>query len=482
MDFRQRQQFEYLRQLHQHQVVDLFELAIPNSSNTTAGQSYQERLAHFCQATLAQTSDRPPDSWLARLTNYQQRHRNIRRLLIVVMVVFGMSATVQAFTQLPASQLNVFWLLFVLLGMHWLSLLAWLLSFLFGRGNSLAFNGMQKYAEFFSHKAPANMAVYQTLLRTEWSGPRLRWMMASLTHSLWSAWLIGGFFMSTLYLSTHQVYFVWESTLLSQETFTHLGNLLGRLPAWLGVPVPSADIIAGSQMGADAAFLSQHKALWANWLLACLMLYGILPRLVLWTVSCWLYRQTGKQFSSPLEASLFIQLDQRLAPSSQWQGVVDPNTEKKPTASAELRVLTQNYTPSIPPKTALWAAFELTSQTPWPPAYVSKDTDMGRVDNREQQQRLIMALRQTPQLVLAVSGERAPDRGAARFLQLCLSIPNAQVYLMILSESVDARFQLQWKAMALSQNLPLDHVSLQRISASALHLDPILQDGLENVS
>src|SRR5690606_4828228 len=83
--------------------------------------------------------------------------------------------------------------------------------------------------------------------------------------------------------------FNWETTLLSPDTFVWLARLLGWLPAKLGFPVPSDDIIRASD--GLQVLPAYAQAAWSGWLIGCVIVYGLLPRLIALAVSIYIGRR-----------------------------------------------------------------------------------------------------------------------------------------------------------------------------------------------
>ncbi len=136
--------------------------------------------------------------------------------------------------------------------------------------------------------------------------------------------------------------FGWRSTLLSDEA-THRATQIIALPwAWL---VPEAtltleDVEATRYSSLDATFIEQFRSrqaagVWAAWwpfLLASLIVYGLLPRLVLATVSSW--RLSHMLRAMPPMHGAVIELRERLRrPRIDTRGVGTEKTSPSSTAN-----------------------------------------------------------------------------------------------------------------------------------------------------
>lgn len=406
------------------------------------------------------------------------RVRHIARRLsygaVALFSLLGALAALQAFSQ-ASSQVNFYWLLFILLGVNLATLLAWAVglwfSFRTGSGTALGKASsliMKQLVNRLGHHRATDPLVAGAWLGVMLDGAIGRWTLSRLSHGLWSGYLIGGLAMILLLFATRQYNFVWETTLLNDTAFIHLTQLLAVLPDQLGFTTPSLEQIASSRLGASAGEMADARQSWASLLIASLLLYGILPRLLLLTLSTAL--QALALRSAPLQLSrpYYVRLRQRIMPVAAQLGVVDPDQEA-PHAQEPPRI-PGDVQPI--PGDAYWVGIELGPQEPWPFAEVGPRHNLGNIDDRPTQHQAladVKALGNNP-LVLAVSLQRSPDRGLRRIISQLVTAHPRSVWLVLVESSAntmgdagerDARL-CDWYALAEDCGVEADRIT-QRV-------------------
>ena len=304
--------------------------------------------------------------------------------------------------------INLFWALGSLLGLHLLSLLGWLLGMLAAGEHQSALGRLWLW---LSEKLARDAAAAQL-------GPALvlllqrqrlnRWLLGALVHGLWLLALGTALVMLLLLLSTRRYGFVWETTLLSADTFVALTHLLGALPALLGFPLPDVDTIRASGTAALADEAARHA--WAGWLLGVLLVFGLLPRALclLLCLGCW---QRGRaRLALDLNDPAYRLLAERLQPPSEHLGVIDAAPAALPQSHAGSQLQASSG--------AVLVAVELDGARPWPPPLPASVANAGVLDSREQRQQLLNQLGRFPpaRLAVAVDPRRSPDRGTLALL------------------------------------------------------------------
>ncbi|MEO4046841.1 DUF2868 domain-containing protein [Pseudomonas sp. CAU 1711] len=303
---------------------------------------------------------------------------------------------------------NVFWALGSLLGLHLLSLLGWLLGLLLAGEHRAVLGRLWLWlGERLARDAAAAQLGPALLLLLQ--RRRLnRWLLGLLVHGLWLLALLAATLMLVLLLSTRRYGFVWETTLLSGDTFVALTQLLGALPALLGLPLPDPDTIRASGEGALGHEAARHA--WAGWLLGVLLVFGLLPRALL-LLLCLLAWQRGRAgLALDLQAPSYRLLAERLQPSCERLGIVDAapgELHRHGAGSNELAAAG-----------AVLVAVELDDARPWPPALPPSVADAGVLDSREQRHHLLDQLGRFPpaRLAVAVDPRRSADRGTLALL------------------------------------------------------------------
>ncbi|ARU86802.1 DUF2868 domain-containing protein [Pseudomonas sp. M30-35] len=367
-----------------------------------AGGDFVERLQHRA-LLLAER-----DGQLQALSHWRQGSRLAFLAMLVLAVFSGIGLSVAALGD-GLRPVNVFWALGSMLGLNLLMLIGWLLG-LFFTGESAGALG--RLWLWLSEKLARDAQVAQlapALLILLQRQRLSRWALGIMSNGFWLVALLSTLLSMLLLLATRRYGFVWESTILSGETFTAVTQSIGALPALFGFSLPDAELI---RISGDNVILSEAaRQSWAGWLVGVLLVYGIIPRLVL-TLVCWLLWSKGRA-ALKLDTSLpgYSLLRERLQPSSERIGVNDsaPDVLHQPATGYNAN----------PGEEAVLMAIELDAQRQWPPTKLPKSVrDAGVIDTREQRQRLLEQLTRFPpaRLLIACDPRRSPDRGALGLL------------------------------------------------------------------
>jgi hypothetical protein len=411
-----------------------------------------------------------------------QRIQRYARLLgsgaLVLSFLLGGFAAAQAFDQ-GKSIVNFYWLLLVLLGFNFVSLVFWLFSFWASGAASAGVLGqsgaflLQRWIGKTSPPGSSQIQLTRAWLGTVLQGPTGRWTLSSLSHGLWTCYLLGGLLMIMLLLAARQYDFVWETTLLGPDTFVPLTEALAWLPAKLGLPTPSLEQINQSRLGADPQMLADARQAWASLLIASLLLYGILPRLLLLVLSRMLRSRALKQFTLDTSRPYYVRLRQRLVPPATTVGVVDADDEKP--QLAPVGAASGHHQPI--PGNACWLGIELGPEQDWPPIPLASGKDLGCVSDRAGQQQARQQVVQVAKLplVLVVPMHRSPDRGMARFIGELLAAHPRDCWLALLENAItanspaserDARL-VDWYALAARSNIEADRITQLQVETHA---------------
>lgn len=259
-----------------------------------------------------------------QLLSAWRRAAKMRRLFLLVMIgvaaVAGGLAGVSAFgtSTSPAGiadQVNVFWLLGALLGIHFINLAIWL--FFIWRAPTGGFS-ITSAVSAASHWAlrdePSLHLAAQGYGDTHLKGRLGRWTMSCVSHGFWAIYLTAGMIACVILLSIQSYVFVWETTLLSGNTAAAIVGVLGAPMRALGLFVPSESAVAAAQAVNQGAIASQDARGWAQFCLASLGLYGVLPRALLSGLSVVQRRRYERALkldaSDPFFAGLLAQIYQ----------------------------------------------------------------------------------------------------------------------------------------------------------------------------
>ena len=389
-----------------------------------------------------------------------QQHwlQGARLALVALLVMALLSGAGLALAALGdgSRPVNLFWALASLLGIHLLTLLGWLLGIAFAGEHQAALGRMWLW---LSEKLARDAAAAQL-------GPALvlllqrrrlnRWLLGSLVHGLWLVALLAALLMLVLLLSTQRYGFIWQTTLLSADTFVTLTHLFGTLPNLLGFPLPDVETIRASGEAALADEATRHA--WAGWLLGVLLVFGLLPRALGLLLCLWRWQHGQRRLAIDLGLPAYRLLAERLQPSSEYLGVLDPAPAQLPSVAAAHAELNSAG--------ALLVAVELDDSRPWPPALGKGVADAGVLDSREQRRHLLDQLTRFPpaRLAVAIDPRRSPDRGTLALLgELSRTAATTRVWLLAPppGEALDSQRLGDW------------HEALQRLGLTFADASPL---------
>lgn len=322
--------------------------------------------------------------------------------------------------------INVIVALVSLLGLHALTLLAWLVGLwmpagMFGTA-SLGWIWLSLTARVAGGKrgqAPLLVRATTGLLSR---ARLLPWAFGLVSHGIWSLSFAVVLAAMLFALAFRSYTLSWETTILDPAFFVQAVQALGWLPAKLGFPVPDAATVLAAAPGAVGA---ADQRTWALWLTGCIVVYGLLPRvaLVLLSAAMWRGRRHALQpdWSEPYYRKLQARFD-ALAPAA----IVDADPGRA-----------HGTTPAGLPDSQLQdmrfvVGFELPPDMPWPPAALSAalsteaatTAQVHRIDGSAPARRALLdqLARIHPRTVLLVChAASSPDRGTERFVREVLA-------------------------------------------------------------
>lgn len=394
-----------------------------------AGGSFAERLCMRAQL-LAQRA-----GWVEL---QQSMVRALRLSLIALSVLFVFIGTGVAIGALATQdgRVNVLIALVALLGIPTVSLLLWGMSFFIVNGSAPTPRsgfGVSHIWLWLSQrlvKGSDQSLLLNALFSFSSRQHLLRWVFSGVNHWLWILALLSATGTILVLLAAKRYSFNWETTLLSADSFVTLVQSLGVLPSFFGFLTPTEAIIRQS----DGLQLlpASAQVQWSSWLVGCLIVYGVLPRLLALMLSLVMLRLRQRYLIVNSQQLGLIELRQRLIPFSESVGVdaeagVDqlPETEILPARPAK-NVSTVVIGIELSPDQPFWPPFTNHAALPlW--------QDAGLVDSREQRAELLTLLMQGnfEHVILCVDAQQTPDRGVIAWLvELASYGKYCTIYLM----------------------------------------------------
>ena len=369
------------------------------------------------------------------------------RLALVLLIILAMlSGAGLAFAALGQTPVNVFWALGSLLGLNLILLLSWALGLIFAGEHGATLGRLWLWlSEKLARDAKAAQLAPALLLMLQRKKLN-RWALGALVNGLWLLVMLSALALLLTLMATRRYGFVWETTLLSADTFIHGTQALGNLPSLLGFNVPTVDMIRAS--GDGALDIESARQAWATWLVGVLVVYGVLPRLMLALLCFWRWNSGKAALRLDLNLPGYAQLRERLMPSSERLGVNDPEP-------AQLHRVESGVSEHAS-EGALLVAIELDEQRPWPPALPKNVSNAGILDSRESRHKLLEQLSRFPpaRLAIACDPRRSPDRGSlALIAELARNASATRVWLLQApsGEALDAERLGDW------------HIALQQL-------------------
>jgi len=370
--------------------------------------------------------------------------RRWRHAALATLAVLGLAAVLAGAGAATAAlgdgsrPTNVLWALGTLLGLHLLTLLLWLASFLLGSSEGSWLGQAWLWLTRRLARGPDAALAPQALTALLARNGSLRWLLGGISHAWWLIALLTALLTLLVVLSTRRYGFAWETTLLQPETFVSLAHVVGWLPAHFGFPVPDAATVRASD--GMHALPPGARAAWSGWLIGALVIYGVAPRLLAWLFCASRARRGLRRLRIDPSLPGHANLRERLAPSVERLGIDAPDD--------------QAYTPrlagaghAVAGSTAVLAGIELPADISWPPFSVAEGIHCPAVlDTREQRKALLDALSQHPpaRLLLACDAGQTPDRGTLALIVELASLAGRTGIWLVRGASGPDRAQ-QWR-------------------------------------
>ncbi len=391
------------------------------------------------------------------LMRYARGARLALALLCLSAVLAGLAAALSALGD-GSRSVNVLLALTAMLGINLLAFALWLASFALrnpGQGSWLGELWLwltQKLA-----RGPDAALAPRALVSVLDRNGSLRWMLGGVSHAWWATTLISLLLTLLAVLSARRYQFNWETTLLSPDSFVYITAALGWLPAKLGFPLPSEAIVRASN--GLQALPESAQALWSGWLIGCVVVYGLLPRLAGTLLSLWLCKHKLARLSVDSRLPGYAELRDRLEPPSEKIDVDGPAGPWTPALEHGQHHLA--YTS----RQALIVGLELPPDTAWPPFALSPDTvDLGLNDTRPQRKQLLDDFQQQPpaKLLVVCDAQQTPDRGILALLAQLSGLSQAMHILLLNSDHApadrDDTRPAQWRKQLVAAGFASEHI------------------------
>ena len=303
------------------------------------------------------------------------------------------------------------------LGFHFVSLFFWLVSLPLARRKRRSSGGlsigrwlMAGVARLPFWRGPQTKVLAQAGARLVARERLSPWAFGLVSHLVWTfgfAFMLLGLLFAFAF---REYQLTWETTILGPNWFAAFARITGYLPALLGVPVPNPSAAVGGVQNAGA--WPAREA--ATWLLACVALYGLLPRALCAAWCGWVMRRAARRVDIDLAEPYYQQLRARLQAMEPAQ-VTDAEHRvgaSQPFAGSKSGAAREGFAV---------VGFELICDSGWMPSALDSTARMAlciagtMLEQLQVQEQLASVL---PARLLVICNPRAsPDRGTLRFLR-----------------------------------------------------------------
>lgn len=342
--------------------------------------------------------------------------------LLVVAAIAGVIAAQAVMAPGGGNVVNFFAVLSAALGPATAALLLWLIAATMRSARAAGLLGraaaaLAERAVLLTHRDASHIAALRAVGGMMAGGAYGRWTLGAVTHAAWLVFLAALLAMVLLLLSTRSYIFVWETTILSADTYVPLTRWLASVPALFGFSAPDPDDIRASQWLGRGEQAAIARDAWAGLLVGCIVVYGVVPRLVLLAACLLLRARAGRRFRLDTTRPGYARLAPRLMPTAEGMGFADSDAGLEPHRPQRRHDgATERIQPDpLGPVAVLGLEIDVPN-TGWPPPFGSGGTlDLGCAQGRQDIREALDALRRTappPRLmVLVCSLTTTPDRG-----------------------------------------------------------------------
>lgn len=394
------------------------------------------------------------DSMLMR---YARGARFALALLCLSAVLAGAGTALSALGD-GSRSVNVLLALTAMLGINLLAFALWLASFgLRSPGNGSWLGELWLWLTQKLARGPDAALAPRALISVLDRNGSLRWVLGGVSHAWWTTALTSVLLTLLAVLSARRYQFNWETTLLSPDSFVYITAALGWLPSKLGFPLPSEAIVRASN--GLQALPESAQALWSGWLIGCVVVYGLLPRLTGTLLSLCVSKHKLARLSVDSRLPGYAELRDRLEPPSEKIDIDGPAGPWTPALNHG------QHSPAYTRRQALIVGLELPPDTTWPPFALSPSTvDLGLNDTRPQRKQLLddFQLQPPAKLLVVCDAQQTPDRGTLALLAQLSNLSQEMHILLINSDQAatdhDDTRTAQWRKQLVAAGFASEHI------------------------
>lgn len=309
---------------------------------------------------------------------------------------------------LAQAHVNLASALIALLGLHLISFIFWLISYLPiakpDTGLSSIWLWLSKKITKSNHSQLAAKSFLSLFIRQKMWPPAI----GIITHSTWIAAFIGALLTLLILLSTRNYSFYWATTLLTDDAIINLSKIIGYIPAILGLSMPDSIAITASLNNINSS--NEIHSQWSVWLIGCIIVWGLLPRLIaLFFCLLSLLSKFNKLKIDP-KLPAWMELKNRYSPRAENLGIDKP-------ANKIQQLFKPTYSKPSKSNKAAILGYELDTNFNWPPFVMTPNiSDLGIASSRADQSRIRKTINASTNLLLVCNTNLTPDRGTINWL------------------------------------------------------------------
>ncbi|RUO25226.1 hypothetical protein CWE09_00335 [Aliidiomarina minuta] len=328
----------------------------------------------------------------------------LKTLLLSLLILFAVFAGISlGNTVLTRSDTAISLLdaLIILLSLNFLTLLIWCISMLTSSNTTQGVGGILFRLANGLVRSSRLSAVSQAFISLCHRQQLLKPGFSSISHAFWAVLLGSALLILWLRFIGQEYQFTWQTTLLSESAVNQLIQILNTLPALFNIEAPSAELLRTQQ-----SFELHRQS--ATWLLACLALYGLLPRLILLSASESIRHLRKRRLELDHQLPGIAELKARL--SYEPAQVVDPAPRNIPAPAGRQKLAQHSGGQAL----LLALEHEIPSIKDLP----DHVGNLGMIASGAQRQELIQKLTagNVKKVLVVVDARLSPDRGSIRFI------------------------------------------------------------------
>ena len=427
------------------------------------------------------------------LNHLQSLFKQFSIIICLGFLMLGVTSVSQLLITEEPRQINFFWALLLFIVPNLLSLVIWLFLYFNSKIFSIGWIAsvslsimtfLDKWQNKIKIKQPYYIDLFQYYFEHRFTNKIGRRQLSFLSHLYWCCYLLGATLSLSVLLATHQVDFVWQTTILTESTFLSLTELLAYLPNLLMIHVPTtSDVVQASIDIVSTTLNTQYMRIgWANLLFFSLVFYALLPRFILVLIFYFAINYDRKHFHLNLSLPYYVQLKNILQPTVKNSFIKDPDDAKK--SMDVFHTSKEKYYDHVLtiPLGTYAIAIELNNthlqQANSHAGSYSNSHLINALDYETQNEILsALALFEPTQMSVYVDIERSPDRGWLSFINKCYQKSKLQVYVILLgnediqkNEVLSVRLQ-DWIEMASKVNISAEYITYLKNSPYKIEVE-----------